>query len=84
MILKVNNIIYNLTVYNIFIYNFHIIKEAGIGDEAAKEGDTNLPTVSAADSDIEAGLVIDQEEKKKPMKRKTFSAAVIHFFLIYL
>ncbi|KAK9308321.1 hypothetical protein QLX08_001749 [Tetragonisca angustula] len=55
--------------------NLDDLKEAGIGDEAAKEGDTNLPTVSAADSDIEAGLVIDQEEKKKPMKRKTFSAA---------
>ncbi|KOX70856.1 Hepatoma-derived growth factor-like protein 1 [Melipona quadrifasciata] len=55
--------------------NLDDLKEAGIGDEAAKDGDTNLPTVSSADSDMETGLVIDQEEKKKPLKRKTFSAA---------
>ncbi|XP_050482187.1 PC4 and SFRS1-interacting protein isoform X1 [Bombus huntii] len=51
------------------------LKEVGIGEGAGKEGDTNLPTVSAADSDMETGLVIDEEEKKKSMKRKSVSAA---------
>ncbi|XP_017799116.1 PREDICTED: PC4 and SFRS1-interacting protein isoform X2 [Habropoda laboriosa] len=49
--------------------------KAGIGDEASTEGDTNLPTASAADSDMEPGsLVVDEEEKKKSMKRRTLSA----------
>ncbi|XP_076391848.1 JIL-1 anchoring and stabilizing protein isoform X8 [Megachile rotundata] len=56
--------------------NLSDLKEAGIGD-GTRAGDTglNLPTVSAADSDLESGsLVIDEEEKKKSMKRKTLSA----------
>ncbi|XP_033341488.2 JIL-1 anchoring and stabilizing protein isoform X1 [Megalopta genalis] len=42
--------------------------------DGSKEGETgmDLPTVSAMDSDMESGsLVIDEEEKKKSMKRKT-------------
>ncbi|CAK9799636.1 Hepatoma-derived growth factor [Anthophora plagiata] len=55
--------------------NLANLKEAGIGDEASTEGDTNLPTASAADSDMEPGsLVVDEEEKKKSMKRRTLSA----------
>ncbi|CAK9831184.1 Hepatoma-derived growth factor [Anthophora retusa] len=55
--------------------NLADLKEAGIGDEASTEGDTNLPTASAADSDMEPGsLVVDEEEKKKSMKRRTLSA----------
>ncbi|XP_017766042.1 PREDICTED: PC4 and SFRS1-interacting protein isoform X2 [Eufriesea mexicana] len=55
--------------------NLADLKEAGIGEEAGKEGDTNLPTVSATDSDMESGsLVIDEEEKKKSLKRRTLSA----------
>ncbi|KAG6799152.1 PC4 and SFRS1-interacting protein [Apis mellifera caucasica] len=54
--------------------NLADLKEAGI-EETRKEGD-NLPTVSAADSDMDTGsLVIDEEEKKKSMKRRTFSTA---------
>ena len=54
--------------------NITNLKEPVIGEEAAKESDTgmDLPTVSAADSDMESGsLVIDEEEKKKSMKRRT-------------
>lgn len=45
-------------------------------DGRAGDTGTNIPTVSAADSDLESGsLVIDEEEKKKSMKRKTLSSA---------
>ncbi|XP_029033919.1 PC4 and SFRS1-interacting protein isoform X1 [Osmia bicornis bicornis] len=57
--------------------NLSDLKEAGIVD-GTRAGDTgtNIPTVSAADSDLESGsLVIDEEEKKKSMKRKTLSSA---------
>lgn len=54
--------------------NLGDLKEAGIGEEGGREGDTNLPTVSATDSDMETGsLVIHEEEKKKTMKRRTLS-----------
>ncbi|XP_076658594.1 JIL-1 anchoring and stabilizing protein isoform X2 [Halictus rubicundus] len=46
--------------------------------DGAKEGEPaiNLPTVSAMDNDMETGsLVIDEEEKKKSMKRKTMLGA---------
>ncbi|XP_076750987.1 JIL-1 anchoring and stabilizing protein isoform X2 [Xylocopa sonorina] len=54
--------------------NLADLKEAGIGEESGKEGETNLPTASTADSDMESGsLVIDEEEKKKSMKKRTLS-----------
>ncbi|XP_076280557.1 JIL-1 anchoring and stabilizing protein isoform X3 [Lasioglossum baleicum] len=46
--------------------------------DAAKEGESaiDLPTVSAMDNDMETGsLVINEEEKKKSMKRKTMLGA---------
>lgn len=58
------------------ILYFNLIKEAGI-EETRKEGD-NLPTVSAADSDMDTGSLVIDEEKKKSMKRRTFSTAVIY------
>lgn len=64
-------------IYKIYIIlYFNLIKEAGI-EETRKEGD-NLPTVSAADSDMDTGSLVIDEEKKKSMKRRTFSTAVIY------
>ncbi|KAH0953673.1 hypothetical protein HN011_005098 [Eciton burchellii] len=48
-----------------------------IADIAAIKGTdtTELPTASTVDSDMESGsLVIDEGEKKKPLKRKPFSS----------
>ncbi|RLU25645.1 hypothetical protein DMN91_001802, partial [Ooceraea biroi] len=52
------------------------VKSAVTEDALSKGNDaTVLPTVSAADSDMESGsLVIDEGEKKKPLKRKAFSS----------
>jgi len=49
---------------------------------------TELPTASAVDSDIESSLVIDEEEKKKPLKRRAFSSTSntpvnIHFICYF-
>ncbi|KAG7201569.1 hypothetical protein KM043_004315 [Ampulex compressa] len=57
--------------------NIGDLKEPAIAEEAAQGSDstTELPTVSAADSDMESGsLVIDEGDKKKSMKRKSLSA----------
>lgn len=62
----------------VFTDVYYMDQEPAIGEEAAKESDagTDLPTVSAADSDMESGsLVIDEEEKKKSMKRRTMPGA---------
>jgi len=50
---------------------------------------TELPTASATDSDMETGsLVIDEGEKKKPLKRKVLSSTtntpVSNAFVCYL
>lgn len=47
------------------------------GDALSKGTDaTELPTVSATDSDMESGsLIIDEGEKKKPLKRKPLTSA---------
>ncbi|XP_031846903.1 JIL-1 anchoring and stabilizing protein isoform X2 [Nomia melanderi] len=54
------------------------LKEPALGEDAGKDRENamDLPTVSAMDSDMESGsLVIDEEEKKKSMKRKTMLSA---------
>ncbi|XP_053991889.1 PC4 and SFRS1-interacting protein [Hylaeus anthracinus] len=52
-------------------------RKSAIGEEAkGSNAAMDLPTVSAADSDMESGsLVIDEEEKKKSMKRRTLLGA---------
>lgn len=54
--------------------NLADLKEAGIVEGGGKESETNVSTVSATDSDLESGsLVIDEEEKKKSLKRRTIA-----------
>lgn len=53
------------------------VKSVIAGDALSKGTDaTELPTVSATDSDMESGsLIIDEGEKKKPLKRKPLTSA---------
>ncbi|XP_076245523.1 JIL-1 anchoring and stabilizing protein isoform X2 [Calliopsis andreniformis] len=57
--------------------NIGDLKDSAIGEEAAKESNATLdiPTVSAADSDMESGSLVIDEEKKKSMKRRTIPGA---------
>lgn len=50
---------------------------------------TELPAASATDSDMETSLIIDEGEKKKPVKRKTLTStsntqvSIVSFCFLY-